>query len=204
MDVPAWHPANANSNALRRQALAGGAPAKRVEFTVMAGSTVDTSTEAEKQLVTKEESALLGGGRGLLDPSDRLGVVCVADGRKTHAVLAALQTFRSNALKVQAHKMPLVPPVPSVSVGKKPAEKKHLMVVKAKKRQAPLGKETKLKKTKTDKSQTIPASPKDKRSHAEAAKKAKDSKKSDAAAKPPAKSAATALLLQDYSSSDDE
>ncbi|KAG6614670.1 uncharacterized protein IUM83_04173 [Phytophthora cinnamomi] len=76
MDVPSWHPANQNADALRRLAMSGGAPAKRSEFTVMAGSDVDASTEAERQLVAREESAVrLGGGRGLLDPSDRLYLV---------------------------------------------------------------------------------------------------------------------------------
>lgn len=77
MDVPSWHPANQNADALRRLAMSGGAPAaKRTQFTVMAGSNVDTSTEAERQLVAKEESVVrLGGGRGLLDPSDRLYLV---------------------------------------------------------------------------------------------------------------------------------
>ncbi|KAF4316316.1 hypothetical protein BBO99_00002859 [Phytophthora kernoviae] len=72
MDVPSWHPANQNAEALRRlQTQGDGAPSKRAEFKVMAGSSVDTSTEAGRQLMDKEDS-VVGGGRGLLDPSDRL------------------------------------------------------------------------------------------------------------------------------------
>jgi hypothetical protein len=67
MDVPSWHPANQNSDALRRAAMSGGSASQRTEFNV-----VDTSTEEERQLVAKQDCAKLGGGRGLLDPSDRM------------------------------------------------------------------------------------------------------------------------------------
>ncbi|ETI45995.1 hypothetical protein, variant 2 [Phytophthora nicotianae CJ01A1] len=72
MDVPSWHPANQSSDAARRQAMSGeDSASKRVTY-----ETVDTSTEAERELVsTEDESVVLGGGRGLLDPSDRMYLV---------------------------------------------------------------------------------------------------------------------------------
>ena len=67
MDVPSWHPANQNADALRRLAMSGGGRPKRTEF-----KDVDTLTDSERAMVVKDESASQGGGRGLLDPSDRL------------------------------------------------------------------------------------------------------------------------------------
>ncbi|KAG7389534.1 hypothetical protein PHYPSEUDO_010179 [Phytophthora pseudosyringae] len=216
MDVPSWHPANQNSDAVRRLAMSGGAsPPKRTEFKV-----VDTSTEAERQMVAKEEeSVVLGGGRGLLDSSDRLYLVeqtrleQQAQGREQRERRAALQTFRSNALKVQAPK-PSVPEIPVVTPGSRkksllPVEKKSVVVIKARKRQAT--KEPTAKKTK--KRQTMPecltgSGEEGAQTSAKAtqANKLSNSKKSDAIStmKSPTKSPATALLLQDYSSSSED
>ncbi|KAG6957819.1 hypothetical protein JG688_00010807 [Phytophthora aleatoria] len=210
MDVPSWHPANQNSDAARRLAMSGEAPApKRVTYEV-----VDTSTEAEREMVaTEEENVVLGGGRGLLDPSDRLYLVDQtqleqqARDREKMERLAALQTFRSNALKLQAHKTEIT--VAVSSNGKKSplsVEKKAVVVIKAKKRQAtPSGKET----TKTKKSRTISRSPAAGGEEDQTPVKVQtqeNSKKSGTTltTKPPIKNPATALLLQDYSSSSDD
>ncbi|KAG3107357.1 hypothetical protein PI124_g13328 [Phytophthora idaei] len=210
MDVPSWHPANQNSDAARRLAMSGEASApKRVTYEV-----VDTSTEAEREMVaTEEENVVLGGGRGLLDPSDRLYLVDQtqleqqARDREKMERLAALQTFRSNALKLQAHKTEIT--VAVSSNGKKSplsVEKKAVVVIKAKKRQAtPSGKET----TKTKKSRTISRSPAAGGEEDQTPVKVQtqeNSKKSGTTltTKPPIKNPAIALLLQDYSSSSDD
>ncbi|KAF1794707.1 hypothetical protein GQ600_14738 [Phytophthora cactorum] len=210
MDVPSWHPANQNSDAARRLAMSGEASApKRVTYEV-----VDTSTEAEREMVaTEEENVVLGGGRGLLDPSDRLYLVDQtqleqqARDREKMERLAALQTFRSNALKLQAHKTEITVAVSS-NGRKSPlsVKKKAVVVIKAKKRLAtPSGKET----TKTKKSRTISRSPAAGGEEDQTPVKVQtqeNSKKSGTTltTKPPIKNPATALLLQDYSSSSDD
>ena len=70
MDVPSWHPANQDSDALRRLAMSGGDRPKRTEF-----KDVDTLTELEREMVVTDANAVQDGGRGLLDPSDRLYLV---------------------------------------------------------------------------------------------------------------------------------
>ncbi|CAH0478986.1 unnamed protein product [Peronospora belbahrii] len=70
MDVPSWHPANQNADALRRLAMTGGGPSQRIEF-----NEVNTLTDEERQMVIKDENIMLGGGRGLLDASDRMYLV---------------------------------------------------------------------------------------------------------------------------------
>lgn len=183
MDVPSWHPANAGSDALRGQQQAGAA-AKRTEFTVMAGSNADTSTEEGRQLLDREES-VTGGGRGLLDTSDRLYLLeqerleQEAHDRERQEREAALRSFRLKALKVQ-HKAPEPP------VEKQMKEKKKAVVIKAKKRTPPVAVKHKSKKPRKDsppQSKTAPKPP----------------AQVDGSAKKPA----TALLLQDYSSSSD-
>jgi hypothetical protein len=122
---------------------------------------------------------------------------------------AALQTFRSNALKVQAHKAP-VPEVPVAAPRSTPEKKESaVIVIKAKKRQAmPAGNETKAKKTRKSpkKSQTTPGSPaQDARGEEKdrTLTKANNKKKTglSATTKSAPKSPAAALLLQDYSNS---
>ncbi|ETK85938.1 hypothetical protein F441_09514 [Phytophthora nicotianae CJ01A1] len=216
MDVPSWHPANQSSDAARRQAMSGeDSASKRVTY-----ETVDTSTEAERELVsTEDESVVLGGGRGLLDPSDRMYLVdqthleLQARNREKMERQAALQTFRSSALKVQAHKTEIA--VTTSGSGKKsplPVEKKSVVVIKAKKRQAtPSGKET----TKVKKSRTTSENPtagkevqtkSDNLQTPSSSSSRSSSKKSSSASttKPSTNNPATALLLQDYSSSSDE
>lgn len=70
MDVPAWHPANEDA-AARRAREAGGEP-KRVEFTVMAGSSADLSTAAGRELLDEMRDGGAWQGRGFFDASDRL------------------------------------------------------------------------------------------------------------------------------------
>ncbi|CAI5731130.1 unnamed protein product [Hyaloperonospora brassicae] len=136
MDVPSWHPANQNADALRRLAMSGGGRPKRTEF-----KDVDTLTEAERAMVVKDESASQGGGRGLLDPSDRLYLVeqtlleQQAADREQRERYDALQTFRSKALEVHARKTS----VPELVVQKPSAPPKVakpvvVVVPKAKKR----------------------------------------------------------------------
>ncbi|GMF44265.1 unnamed protein product [Phytophthora fragariaefolia] len=117
-------------------------------------------------------------------------------GGLTAARVAALQTFRSNALK--ALKTPEEPLVAASARSKVlPAEKKPaLVVVKAKKRAA-ADKQTKAKKTKT-----ADKSAEDKVDRTKGVKGGDG--KPDATGNKAAKSAASALLLQDYSSSDEE
>lgn len=76
MDVPSWHPANQEADSARDRLLAGNAASKRTEFTVMAGSSADTSTEAGRQLLNDLTHGGDGGGaayegRGFFDASDR-------------------------------------------------------------------------------------------------------------------------------------
>ncbi|KAE8915568.1 hypothetical protein PF005_g4741 [Phytophthora fragariae] len=218
MDVPSWHPANQNSDALRRLAVSGGASSKRVELTVMAGSNVDTSTKAERLLVAKEETVMrLGGGRGLLDPSDRLyleeqiELEQAAKGREQLEREAALQTFRSNALK--AHKTTEIQLVAVASAKSKllPPEKKPLVVIKAKKRATTATeKDAKAKKAKTT-MKNGPGNPdktdKGGRTPAMVVKRGKGDRECDATSttKPATKTpVSAALLLQDYSSSSDD
>ncbi|KAG6614671.1 uncharacterized protein IUM83_04173 [Phytophthora cinnamomi] len=228
MDVPSWHPANQNADALRRLAMSGGAPAKRSEFTVMAGSDVDASTEAERQLVAREESAVrLGGGRGLLDPSDRLYLVeqreleQAAKGREQQEREAALQAFRSNALR--AHKAAVAPEIAAVAAAGGhskllSAEAKPVVVIKAKKRAAAAAtekekKDAKAKKAKATAKKSLGSSagPRDKANRkgrasakidegGEGGKKGGTPSKTNAATK----SLASALWLADYSSSSDD
>ncbi|KAF4039691.1 hypothetical protein GN244_ATG08079 [Phytophthora infestans] len=216
MDVPSWHPANQNSDAARRLAMSGEASApKRVIYEV-----VDTSTKAEREMVaTDEENVALGGGRGLLDPSDRMYLVDQTlleqhtRNREKMERQAALQAFRSNALKVQVHKTEII--VAASGSGKKstmPTEKKTVVVVKAKKkRQATSsGKETNQAKKSRTMSGTTTLDGEEGQMSAKSAKVKTEKKrnKSDtnatSTAKPPAKNPATALLLQDYSSSSDD
>uniref|UniRef100_H3GJY8 Uncharacterized protein n=1 Tax=Phytophthora ramorum TaxID=164328 RepID=H3GJY8_PHYRM len=224
MDVPSWHPANRNSDVLRRLATSGGAVPQRTEF-----KSVSTSTEEEREHVEKHDNVALGGGRGLLDPSDRLYLLeqtrleQQAESRERmerdtvwgmldSRVLAALLTFRSNALKLQARKTSVLDIAVAAVAGGKPSrlspEKKTMVVVKAKKRRATADKETKAKKPKKTpkKGQTIPGS------HARDDRGGKDDCRTSAKALPietikktkdvPSKS--PALLLQDYSGSSDE
>ncbi|RLN94015.1 hypothetical protein BBJ28_00009563 [Nothophytophthora sp. Chile5] len=146
MDVPSWHPANQNSDAARRlQAMGGAATNKRTEFNVMAGSCPDTSTEAGRQLVGDRDNGVAGGGRGLLDTSDRLYLMeqtrlqQAAQSREEAERDAALQSFRSNALKLQTQKPALPEIAVAASSGKRgldSSDKRPIVVVKAKKRHA--------------------------------------------------------------------
>ncbi|KAG7400491.1 hypothetical protein PHYBOEH_005519 [Phytophthora boehmeriae] len=169
MDVPSWHPANQNADALRRLQTQGeGAPSKRAEFKVMAGSSVDMSTEAGRQLVDKEDS-VVGGGRGLLDPSDRLYLLeqtqleQAAKSREQLEREAALQSFRSTALKAQTLRSTTVlPELPTASTtGKttlRSSEKKcPVIYVKAKRRRAlrTEKEEATAKKIKTKRAETM-------------------------------------------------
>ncbi|KAH7484209.1 uncharacterized protein KRP23_3277 [Phytophthora ramorum] len=213
MDVPSWHPANRNSDVLRRLATSGGAVPQRTEF-----KSVSTSTEEEREHVEKHDNVALGGGRGLLDPSDRLYLLeqtrleQQAESRERMERDTALLTFRSNALKLQARKTSVLDIAVAAVAGGKPSrlspEKKTMVVVKAKKRRATADKETKAKKPKKTpkKGQTIPGS------HARDDRGGKDDCRTSAKALPietikktkdvPSKS--PALLLQDYSGSSDE
>ncbi|KAL4173424.1 hypothetical protein KRP22_005378 [Phytophthora ramorum] len=212
MDVPSWHPANRNSDVLRRLATSGGAVPQRTEF-----KSVSTSTEEEREHVEKHDNVALGGGRGLLDPSDRLYLLeqtrleQQAESRERMERDTALLTFRSNALKLQARKTSVLDIAVAAVAGGKPSRlspEKKTMVVKAKKRRATADKETKAKKPKKTpkKGQTIPGS------HARDDRGGKDDCRTSAKALPietikktkdvPSKS--PALLLQDYSGSSDE
>ncbi|KAF1772091.1 hypothetical protein GQ600_4845 [Phytophthora cactorum] len=211
MDVPSWHPANQNSDAARRLAMSGEASApKRVTYEV-----VDTSTEAEREMVaTEEENVVLAAAADCWTRR----IACTSwirrnwssrpgTGRKWSVWLVTLQTFRSNALKLQAHKTEITVAVSS-NGRKSPlsVEKKAVVVIKAKKRLAtPSGKET----TKTKKSRTISRSPAAGGEEDQTPVKVQtqeNSKKSGTTltTKPPIKNPATALLLQDYSSSSDD
>ncbi|KAL4105445.1 hypothetical protein PRIC1_003509 [Phytophthora ramorum] len=213
MDVPSWHPANRNSDVLRRLATSGGAVPQRTEF-----KSVSTSTEEEREHVEKHDNVALGGGRGLLDPSDRLYLLeqtrleQQAESRERMERDTALLTFRSNALKLQARKTSVLDIAVAAVAGGKPSrlspEKKTMVVVKAKKRRATADKETKAKKPKKTpkKGQTIPGS------HARDDRGGKEDCRTSAKALPietikktkdvPSKS--PALLLQGYSGSSDE
>ncbi|KAL4132978.1 hypothetical protein PRIC2_003306 [Phytophthora ramorum] len=213
MDVPSWHPANRNSDVLRRLATSGGAVPQRTEF-----KSVSTSTEEEREHVEKHDNVALGGGRGLLDPSDRLYLLeqtrleQQAESRERMERDTALLTFRSNALKLQARKTSVLDIAVAAVAGGKPSrlspEKKTMVVVKAKKRRATADKETKAKKPKKTpkKGQTIPGS------HARDDRGGNDDCRTSAKALPietikktkdvPSKS--PALLLQYYSGSSDE
>eukprot|EP00644_Phytophthora_capsici_P004546 jgi/Phyca11/7389/fgenesh1_pm.PHYCAscaffold_19_\ len=158
---------------------------------------VDTSTEAERLMVSKEdENMWLGGGRGLLDPSDRMYLVEQTrleqqeQSREQLERQAALQIFRSNALKVK--KTPEIPKV-AVASGKKAlhAEKKPVVVIKAKKREAETTKDAKVKKIKRNQSTTtIPAQ--------------SDAKDDQKVIKDRNQETSKSLLLQGYSSSSDD
>ncbi|KAL4157789.1 hypothetical protein PRNP1_003617 [Phytophthora ramorum] len=213
MDVPSWHPANRNSDVLRRLATSGSAVPQRTEF-----KSVSTSTEEEREHVEKHDNVALGGGRGLLDPSDRLYLLeqtrleQQVENRERMERDTALQTFRSNALKLQARKTSVLDIAVAAVASGKPSrlspEKKTMVVIKAKKRRATADKETKAKKPKKTpkKGQTIPGS------HARGDRGGKDDGRTSAKALPietikktkdvPSKS--PALLLQDYSGSSDE
>ncbi|KAL3669036.1 hypothetical protein V7S43_006321 [Phytophthora oleae] len=204
MDVPSWHPANQNADALRRQAISGGASSSsRTEY-----KEVDTSTDAERLMVSKQEENLwLGGGRGLLDPSDRLYLVEQTRleqqglSREQMERQAALQTFRSNALKVK--KTPEIPKV-TTSSGKKAlqVEKKPVVVIKAKKREAKATvKDAKAKKTKRSQSPAKTSAQSDAKDGRTPVKVIKDRNEADTNSTKPV---ATVLLLQDYSSSSDD
>ncbi|RLN91559.1 hypothetical protein BBJ28_00007934 [Nothophytophthora sp. Chile5] len=174
MDVPSWHPANQNSDAARRlQAMGGAAASKRTEFKVMAGSCPDTSTEAGRQLVGGRDNGVAGGGRGLLDTSDRLYLMeqsrlqQAAQSREEAERDAALQSFRLNAAKLQTQK-PALPEIPvAASSGKRrldSVDKRPIVVVKAKKRHAstPPRQDSETKKAKKEskkKDEALPESP---------------------------------------------
>ncbi|KAK1945502.1 hypothetical protein P3T76_002550 [Phytophthora citrophthora] len=197
MDAPSWHPANQSADALRRQAIASSS--SRTEY-----KEVDTSTEAERLMVSKEdENAWLGGGRGLLDPSDRMYLVEQTrleqqeQNREHIERQTALQTFRSNALKVKK-----TTEVPKVAVASEKVtlqvEKKPVVVVKAKKREAQTNKkDVKVKKTKRNRSPAKTPAQRDGKDD-QTLVQANDRRQEAS------KSVATALLLQDYSSSSDE
>ncbi|CAI5719930.1 unnamed protein product [Peronospora destructor] len=199
MDVPSWHPANQDSDALRRLAMSGGGPVPRTEF-----KEVSTSTKEERQMVAKEENAGLGGGRGLLDPSDRLYLVeqtlleQQAKRKEQMERISALQTFRSNASKVQTQK-PTTLEIPVIARKKPllPPEKKLVVVVKAKKRKDLMEK----KHTKVKKLKKMPIMT---RSSAEGDTcKVIDNQKIEGVdSRPSFKSPSTALLTEDYSSDD--
>ncbi|CEG43837.1 uncharacterized protein PHALS_14126 [Plasmopara halstedii] len=211
MDAPSWHPANQNLDAVRKVAMNNGDPGlARTTYVV-----VDTSTEAERQMVaTAEENVVLGGGRGLLDPSDRMYLAeqtqlkLQAQSKEQVERYAALQTFRSSALQMQAHKTEVTLPITSNA---KPSmfandQKKAVVIIKAKKRRMNLkGKEINPKKFRsTVKSVAV--------SSDENAVKADKMDTQDVGTKCDATQISnplkiahrTALLLQDYSSSSDD
>ncbi|CAH0493827.1 unnamed protein product [Peronospora farinosa] len=200
MDVPSWHPANQDSDALRRLVMSGGGPTSRTEF-----KEVSTSTKEERQMVAKEENAGLGGGRGLLDPSDRLYLVEQTlleqeAKRKEHmARLSALQTFRSNASKVQTQK-PTMLEIPVIA-GKKPvlsSEKKVVVVVKAKKRKDMTEKKHTTKVKKLKKMSSVTQSD----AESDTCKPIDKQKQEGIDSRPLSKSPTTALLIEGYSSDD--
>ncbi|OWZ20882.1 hypothetical protein PHMEG_0004649 [Phytophthora megakarya] len=174
--------------------MSAGESAARTEF-----REVGTSTEAEREMVDQEESAALGGGRGLLDPSDCMYLVeqrqleQQAKNRERMERQVALQAFRSNALKMQAHKQE-IPAIPTSGSATKSLaiETKAVVVIKAKKRQATTD-EKGMKSKKSKKSSA-------ERTHEMSVKKQNAQKKVTLKTK----ASVTALLLQDYSSSDEE
>lgn len=133
---------------------------------------------------------------------------------RTHG-RAALQTFRSNALI--AHKTAVAPEIPLVAAasGKSKLlspEKNPVVVIKAKKRSSTAtDKDAKAKKAKLAAKKSVGSSAsagkndraptKEDRSEAKGAKKSDDIPNTT---KPATKPPASALLLQDYSSSSDE
>lgn len=176
---------------------------------------VDTSTEAERQMVaTSEENVVLGGGRGLLDPSDRMYLAeqtqlkLQAQSKEQLERQAALQTFRTTALQMQAHKTAItLPKISSKKAFQQPdTEKKAMMVIKAKKRRT----KTSEKKTSTKKSRLHNAAGGNEKTQPTA--KSMPAHAQDNVRKgnvtstpvPHTMTSATSLLLQEYSSSSDD